>query len=72
MATEARLTTRGQATIPKEIRKRLRMKRGDRMTFTLLPDCTVRIRVKNRSALNAGRLFKKGRRASPVEDLSRR
>lgn len=72
MATDARLTTRGQATIPKEIRKRLHMKTGDRMTFTLLPDCTVRIRVKNKSALSAaGRLFKKGRTTAPVEDLSR-
>jgi antitoxin PrlF len=48
------------------------MKEGDRMTFTLLPNGTVLMRVKNKSAMDvAGRLHKKGRKALPVEDLSR-
>src|SRR5262245_48951001 len=38
MSTEATLTSKGQTTIPKEIREGLHMKTGDRMTFTLLPD----------------------------------
>ncbi len=72
MSTEATLTSKGQTTIPKEIREGLHMKTGDRMTFTLLPDGTVLMRVKNKSAMNvAGRLFKKGRKALPIEDLSR-
>ena len=72
MSTDATLTSKGQTTIPKEIRDSLRMKEGDRMTFTLLPDGTVLMRVKNKSAMNiAGRLHKKGRKALPVEDLSR-
>jgi AbrB family looped-hinge helix DNA binding protein len=71
MSTEATLNSKGQTTIPKEIREGLRMKTGDRMTFTLLPDGTVLMRVKNKSAMSvAGRLFKKGRKALPVEDLS--
>ena len=37
-ATTATLTSKGQTTIPKAIRKALEMKAGDRMTFTLLPD----------------------------------
>ena len=57
---------------PKEIRDSLKMKAGDRMTFTLLPDGTVLMRLKNKSILDlAGRLHKKGRKALPVEDLSR-
>jgi hypothetical protein len=45
---------------------------GDRMTFILLPNGTVLMRVKNKSAMDvAGRLHKKGRKALPVEDLSR-
>jgi len=72
MTTEATLTSKGQTTIPIEIRESLQMKTGDRMTFTLLPDGTVLMRVKNKSAMNvAGRLFKKGRKALPVDDLSR-
>ncbi|HLH31531.1 MAG TPA: type II toxin-antitoxin system PrlF family antitoxin [Terriglobia bacterium] len=41
MNAESTLTSKGQTTIPKDIRDRLRMKTGDRMTFTLMPDGTV-------------------------------
>ena len=72
MSTDATLTSKGQTTIPKEIRDSLHMKEGDLMTFTLLPGGTVLMRVKNRSAMEiAGRLHKKGRKALPIEDLSR-
>jgi AbrB family looped-hinge helix DNA binding protein len=72
MTTEATLTSKGQTTIPKGIRDSLHIKEGDRMSFTLLPDGTVLMRVKNKSAIEiAGRLHKKGRRAVPIEDLSR-
>ncbi len=49
MTTEATLTSKGQTTIPKEIRDSLGMKPGDRMTFTLMPDATVVMRLKNKS-----------------------
>ena len=72
MGTDATLTSKGQTTIPKEIRDNLKMKEGDRMTFTLLPNGTVLLRVKNKSVLDvAGRLHKKDRESLPVEDLSR-
>ena len=72
MSTDATLTSKGQTTIPKEIRDSLHMKEGDLMTFTLLPDGTVLMRVKNKSAMEiAGRLHKKGRKALAIEDLSR-
>ena len=72
MSTDATLTSKGQTTIPKEIRESLHMKAGDRMTFTLLPNGTFLVRVKNKSAMDvAGRLHKKGRKALPVEELSR-
>jgi AbrB family looped-hinge helix DNA binding protein len=72
MAEESTLTTKGQTTIPKAIRDKLAMKSGDRMTFTLMPDGTVVMRVKNRSVLQlAGSLRKKGRRRVPVAQLSR-
>ena len=72
MTTEATLTSKGQTTIPKDIRDRLGMKPGDRMTFTLMPDRTVVIRVKSKSIMElAGTLRKKGRKAIPIEQLSR-
>jgi len=72
MSNEATLTSKGQTTIPKEIRDSLSMKAGDRMTFTLMPDGTVVMRVKNKSVTDlAGVLHKKGRKPVPVEQLSR-
>jgi antitoxin PrlF len=72
MSSDATLTSKGQTTIPKEIRDSLDMKPGDRMTFTLMPDATVVIRVKNKSVTTlAGLLQKKGREPVPLEKLSR-
>ncbi len=72
MPNEATLTSKGQTTIPKEIRDSLSMKPGDRMTFTLMPDATVVMRLKTKSITElAGTLHKKGRRPVPVEQLSR-
>ena len=72
MTTDATLTSKGQTTIPKEIRDSLGMKAGDRMTFTLMPDATVVMRVKSGSLTKlAGTLHKKGRKPLPVEQLSR-
>jgi hypothetical protein len=42
------------------------------MTFTLMPDGTVLMRVKNKSVLElAGVLRRKGRKPVPIEQLSR-
>ena len=72
MSTEATLTSKGQTTIPKHIRESLGMKPGDRMTFTLLADGVVLLRVKNKSVMGlAGSLHKKGKKPVPVEQLSR-
>ena len=72
MSTDATLTSKGQTTIPKAIRDSLRLKAGDRMTFTLMPDGVVLMRVKNKRASElAGLLHRKGRKSVPVEMLSR-
>jgi hypothetical protein len=48
------------------------MKPGDRMTFTLMPDSTVVMRLKNKKISTlAGTLHKKGRKAVSIEQLSR-
>lgn len=72
MTTDATLTSKGQTTIPKEIRDELGMKPGDKMTFTLMPDSTVVMRVKSKKLSElAGSLHKKGRKTVPVDQLSR-
>jgi antitoxin PrlF len=71
-AKGATLTSKGRTTIPKAIRDSLSMKAGDRMSFTLMPDATVVVRVKNWSVAElAGSLHKKGRKPVPVKQLSR-
>jgi AbrB family looped-hinge helix DNA binding protein len=45
----ATLTSKGQATIPLEVRTAARLKAGDRIHFTVLADGTIILRVKNRS-----------------------
>ncbi len=72
MSTDATMTSKGQTTIPKKIRDDLQMKAGDRITFTLMPDGVVLMRVKNRNVMDiAGKLHKPGRKALPIEQLSR-
>jgi antitoxin PrlF len=72
MNTESTLTSKGQTTIPREIRDGLRLKAGDRMTFTLMPDGTVLLRAKNRSLLSlAGHLENPRRKTVRLKKLSR-
>jgi antitoxin PrlF len=72
MSTDSTLTSKGQTTIPKPIRDGLGMKTGDRMTFTLMPDGVVVMRVKSKHVADlAGILHKKGRKALPIDLLSR-
>ena len=71
MTTDATLTSKGQTTIPKEIRTSLGMQPGDRITFTLMPDATVIMRVKTKTITQlAGVLHKKGRKSVSIEKLS--
>ena len=52
MSTESTLTSKRQTTVPKAIRDSLRLKPGDRITFTSMPHRTVLMRVKNKSIMS--------------------
>jgi antitoxin PrlF len=72
MSTKATLTSKGQTTIPKEIRDGLGLRAGDKLTFTLMPDGVVVVRAKNKHVSDvAGILYKNGRKGLPTELLSR-
>lgn len=65
------LTSKGQVTIPKEIRQRMDLKPGDRITFSLLSDGTLVVRPKLRRVADlAGLLHKAGRAPVPLEDMT--
>ncbi len=54
----ATLTSKGQTTIPKEIRDSLGLKAQDRLNFTLMPNGSVIMRVKNKSILDLADIIK--------------
>src|SRR5512138_3443980 len=64
---EAKVTSKGQVTIPKEIRDKLRLKTGDRLLFTADEVGEVRLTALNRSLLDlVGCLKSKVTRTTPV------
>ncbi|MBU6299412.1 MAG: type II toxin-antitoxin system PrlF family antitoxin [Alphaproteobacteria bacterium] len=68
----ATMTSKGQTTIPKDIRDGLGLKPQDRLHFTLLPDGTVIMRAKKRSLGDLyGALHKPGRKPLSIGDMKR-
>jgi AbrB family looped-hinge helix DNA binding protein len=58
---ESTLTSKGQVTVPREIRDRLGLASGDKLAFTLLSDGTVVMRAKTRRLIElAGSLTRPG------------
>lgn len=74
MTTEVTLTSKGQITLPKELRTSLGLEAGAKLAFTQLSDGTgtVVMRVKHRKLSElAGLLTRPGQPSVPLEDLSR-
>ena len=46
--TEATITSKGQITIPKEVRDRLKLEEGDKVYFDVGDDGAVRMTARNR------------------------
>ena len=71
MADPTTMTTKGQVTVPREIRERLGLKSGDKMAFTMLSDGTVVMRPKTRRLADlAGSLTRPGQPTVAVEDMN--
>lgn len=71
MADPTTMTTKGQVTVPREIRARLGLKSGDKMAFTMLSDGTVVMRPKIRKLMDlAGSLAREGQPSVAIEDMN--
>jgi len=71
MAGATTITTKGQVTVPREIRDRLGLKSGDKMAFTMLSDGTVVMRPKTRRLADlAGSLTRPGQPKVAVQDMN--
>jgi AbrB family looped-hinge helix DNA binding protein len=67
----ATITSKGQTTIPKDIRDGLGLRPGDKVRFTLLSDGTVVMRAKRRSIRDlAGALYDPAREPIPVDEMT--
>ena len=64
--SEATVTTKGQVTIPADIRKAMGLEAQDRVVFTLLLDGTVVIRAKTGSVVALKGMLKRPRGAAKV------
>lgn len=70
MGAESKITSKGQTTIPLEVREYLKVGAGDRIGYEFV-DGKVVLVPKNRSALEfAGALFEPGRKPVSVEDMN--
>jgi len=71
--SEATVTSKGQVTIPAEIRRAMGLVAGERVIFTQLDDGTIVFRAKRRSIVELKGLLKPARRSKgpvPIKDMN--
>ena len=69
--SEATMTSKGQVTIPADIRKALGLGAGERVVFTRLDDGTTIMRAKTRSIMDLRGLLKPVRRRKvAIDDMA--
>lgn len=66
---EAIMTSKGQVTIPVEIRRSMKLKPRDRVVFTRLTDGTLVVRVKNKSVADLMGFLPKPKRKVRIQDM---
>ncbi|MDC0435246.1 type II toxin-antitoxin system PrlF family antitoxin [bacterium] len=68
--TEATITSKGQITIPADIRKKMNLGPQDKVVFTLLHNGTTMMRAKNRSVtLLAGTIAGSSKKKISIKDI---
>jgi len=68
----ATMTSKGQVTLPKEIRDKLELDAGSKLDFTLQEDGTLTMRPLKRSALSIiGMLKRPGQKAATVTEMNK-
>ena len=70
MADATTMTTKGQVTVPREIRDRLGLQAGDKIAWSLLSNGTVVIRPKTRRLADlVGMLTRPGQPGVSVDEM---
>jgi AbrB family looped-hinge helix DNA binding protein len=66
---EAKMTSKGQITVPKEIRMKLRLNAGDRVRFVVESDGRVRLWPAKRDVSELRGILPKPKRALSIEEM---
>jgi AbrB family looped-hinge helix DNA binding protein len=70
--SEATVISKGQITIPAEIRKQMDLNPQDKVVFTLLPNGTTVMRAKNRSIKSLAGSVKSSKKRLAIKDMNMR
>jgi AbrB family looped-hinge helix DNA binding protein len=63
------MTSKGQITVPKEVRLKLNLKAGDRVLFFVESDGAVRMRAANKDISSLIGILPKPKRAATLEEI---
>jgi antitoxin PrlF len=70
MSYQGTITSKGQTTVPKEVRKKLKLKPGDEVSWTVEGDYAL-VRARTGSILDlAGMLHRPGQKAATIEQMN--
>jgi antitoxin PrlF len=67
--SEAKLTSKGQITVPKDVRMKLNLKPGDRVRFVIEADGRVRLWPAKRDISELVGILPKPRRVVSIEEM---
>jgi AbrB family looped-hinge helix DNA binding protein len=67
--SEARMTSKGQITVPKDVRLKLNLKPGDRVLFIVEDDGAARMRAANRDISSLVGILPPPKRKATLEEI---
>jgi antitoxin PrlF len=67
--SEARMTSKGQITVPKDVRLKLNLKPGDRVLFIVEDDGAVRMRALNKDISSLIGILPRPKRAATIDEI---
>ena len=67
--SEARMTSKGQITVPRDVRLKLNLKPGDRVLFIVEDDGAVRMRALNKDISSLIGILPRPKRAATIEEI---
>jgi AbrB family looped-hinge helix DNA binding protein len=67
--SEARMTSKGQITVPRDVRLKLNLKPGDRVLFIVEDDGAVRMRAANRDISSLVGILPPPKRTATLDEI---